>query len=118
MAIPLAVVSRLEEIAATDIERSGSQLVVQYRGKIMPLVDIAESLNLGSAERGEKLQVIVYQEKGRNVGLLVDQILDIVEQAVVVDEAAKREGLLGSAVIQERVTDLVNVAAVAARAEA
>ncbi|MGZ4814260.1 MAG: chemotaxis protein CheW [Terriglobales bacterium] len=113
MAIPLSVVSRLEEISAADVERSGSQLVVQYRGHIMPLIDIAQSLKVGQAAAGEKLQVIVYQEKGHSVGLLVDQILDIVEQAVVVDEAAKTEEMLGSAVIQERVTDLLNVAAVA-----
>jgi two-component system chemotaxis sensor kinase CheA len=118
MAIPLALVSRLEEIPASDIERSGSQLVVQYRGHIMPLVDIAQCLEVGQATRGEKLQVIVYQEKGHSVGLLVDQILDIVEQAVVVDETATASGLLGSAVIQDRVTDLLNVAAVAGLAGA
>jgi two-component system chemotaxis sensor kinase CheA len=119
MAIPLSVVSRLEEVTASNIERSGSQLVVQYRGHIMPLVDVAEHLQLGRCEAGEeKRQVIVYQDAGRSIGLLVDEILDIVEQAVVVDNAETETDLLGSAVIQERVTDLLNVQQVAKSAGA
>ena len=114
MAIPLFVVSRLEEIPATAVEWSGSQLVTQYRGEIMPVVDVAGLLHLGTAQMNvEKLQVIVYQERGHSIGLLVDQILDIIEQNVLVDEAAKTNGLVGSAVIQERVTDLLNVRALA-----
>jgi two-component system chemotaxis sensor kinase CheA len=114
MAIPLAVVSRLEEIAANSVERSGSQLVVQYRGEIMPLIDVAATLNLGSCAMDvETLQVIVYQQDGHSLGLLVDQILDIVEQSVAVDSKEKSAGLLGSAVIQARITDLLNVEAMA-----
>jgi two-component system, chemotaxis family, sensor kinase CheA len=110
MAIPLSVVSRLEEIAATSVERSGQSLVVQYRGQIMPLIDVAAHLNLGSCESNtETLQVIVYRDNGHSVGLLVDQILDIVEQTAVIDQKESASGLLGSAVIQDRVTDLLDV---------
>jgi two-component system chemotaxis sensor kinase CheA len=110
MAIPLAIVARLEEFSAEMVERSGSELVVQYRGQIMPLLNIAERLHLGSPpEHQETLQVIVYTEAGRSVGLIVDQIVDIVEQAVVVEHRESAGLLGGSAVIQEKVTDLLNV---------
>ena len=111
MAIPLSIVARLEEFPMSMVERSGSDLVVQYRGQIMPLLDLADRLNLSrKREEQETLQVVVYTEAGRSVGLVVDQIVDIVEQAVVVEHREECAGLLGgSAVIQDKVTDLLDV---------
>ena len=111
MAIPLSMVSRLEEFPATSLESSGDELVVQYRGMIMPLIDVASKMNLGRPEkRPESLQVIVYSQNGRSIGLIVDQIVDIVDQAVKVEQQESTAGLIGSAVIQGKVTDLLNLA--------
>jgi two-component system, chemotaxis family, sensor kinase CheA len=111
MAIPLSMVSRLEEFPVTSLEHSGNELVVQYRGMIMPLIDIAKRLNLSQSEKQtETLQVIVYSDAGRSVGLIVDQIVDIVDQAVKVEQQESASELAGSAVIQEKVTDLLNLA--------
>ncbi len=110
MAIPLSMVSRLEEFPVTSLEHSGNELVVQYRGLIMPLIDIARRMNLGESEKqAETLQVIVYSDAGRSVGLIVDQIVDIVDQAVKVEQQESSSELAGSAVIQEKVTDLLNL---------
>ncbi len=110
MAIPLSMVSRLEEFAADSVERSEGRLVVQYRGQIMPLVDVAEELKLADREQSkEMLQVIVYTEAGKSVGLIVNRIIDIVEQAVITHSGPEDDIGTGSAVIQERVTDLLNV---------
>ena len=111
MAIPLSMVSRLEEFPVTSLEHSGNELVVQYRGMIMPLIDIARRMNLGPSEKQtETLQVIVYSDAGHSVGLIVDQIVDIVDQAVKVEQQDSSGELAGSAVIQEKVTDLLNLA--------
>jgi two-component system chemotaxis sensor kinase CheA len=119
MAIPLGMVARLEEFPASLVERSGKGLVVQYRGQIMPLVDIAEELALERPRATDgHLQVVVYSEAGRSVGLIVEQIVDVVEQAVQVERAGQTGGLLGSAVLQERVTDLLDVGALVSRATA
>jgi two-component system chemotaxis sensor kinase CheA len=112
MAIPLSMVARLEEFPPTMVERAGTREVVQYRGRILPLVRLAQSLPGTEAEDGpsdEPLQVVVYAEGGRSVGLVVNRILDIVEDTVHVEECAIQDGLLGSAVIQQRVTDLLDV---------
>ena len=58
------------------------------------------------------MQVVVHTESGRSVGLVVDEIVDIVEEHVEVAAVAPRRGLLGSAVVQGRVTDLLDVHAV------
>jgi two-component system chemotaxis sensor kinase CheA len=121
MAIPLSQVGRLEELAANKVEKSGDQEVIQYRGQIMPLIRLNRQLHLDSAiDDGatpqENIQVVVYSDHGRSVGLVVENILDIVEESVTVRREARRDGhhdgLLGSAVIQGRVTDLVDVQAV------
>jgi len=110
MAIPLGMVARLEEFSASQMEYSGDGLVVQYRGQIMPLIDIARRLNLDPGREPEgTLQVVVYSEAGRSIGLVVEQIVDVVEQAVSVECVQGSCGLMGSAVLQEKVTDLLDV---------
>ncbi|MEZ5291500.1 MAG: chemotaxis protein CheW [Vicinamibacterales bacterium] len=112
MAIPLRLVARLEEFASNDLERSGGELVVQYRGEILPLVSLAKFFGATAAEEADPKQVIVFADRGRSVGLVVDQIVDIVTEAIVPTKTGARRGTLGSAVIQQRVTELVDVAAV------
>jgi two-component system chemotaxis sensor kinase CheA len=118
MAIPLSLVARLEEFARSAVENTGQQQVVQYRGQIMPLISISEVVELpeggsgqsaGKADSQAPLQVVVYAEQGRSVGLVVERILDIVEEDVVLERPAERAGILGSAVVQQRVTDLLDV---------
>jgi two-component system chemotaxis sensor kinase CheA len=113
MAIPLSLVSRLEEFPWSAIERTGAREVVQYRGKILPLFDLSRLLSSTqgvepSADR-ERLQVVVFSHQGSDIGLRVDQILDVVQQKVVVQQTESRPGVLGTAVIQGRVTELLNL---------
>ena len=108
-AVPLALVTRLEEFPASSVERSGSKEVVQYRGQILPLVRLAGFLGGWQADQDrETLHVIVYSDAGRSVGLVVDEVLDIVEEAVTASRSDDH-GLLGSAVLQGHVTELLDV---------
>jgi two-component system chemotaxis sensor kinase CheA len=112
MAIPLRLVARLEEFASEVIERSGGQEVVQYRGEIMPLVSLGDFFGGGAPEGVDPKQVIVFTDRGRSVGFVVDQILDVVSESIAASRASVRPGTLGSAVIQQRVTDLLDVPAI------
>jgi len=114
MAIPLSLVSRLEEFPATQVERFAGHEVIQYREQIMPLVRLAEALGYAGASSSELLQVIVYSSNGRSVGLVVDEILDIADQSAAVQQIRQVATLKGAAVIQQRVTDLLNVPALLA----
>jgi two-component system, chemotaxis family, sensor kinase CheA len=116
VAIPLSMVARLEEFPGTVVERDGTQEVMQYRGQIMPLVRLSEIIP--SARAAEMLanagsiQVVVYAEGKRAVGLIVDRIVDIVEERSVVESLAPRSGIVGSFVAQGHVTDLLDVPAI------
>ena len=120
MAIDLALVARLEEFPRDSVEVAADQEVVQYRGQIMPLVrvsEVLESKRRKAAENGqESLHVVVYADQGRSVGLVVDRILDIVEESFGMQRQTGRKGVLGSAVIQKRVTDILDVAGLIAAA--
>jgi two-component system, chemotaxis family, sensor kinase CheA len=120
MAISLGMVARLEEFPRAEVERSGGQEVVQYRGQIMPLVRLSRILTPGTPDPTDDravLQVIVYTKDGRSVGLVVDRILDIVEADLTVQRDVGRDGVLGSAVIQQKVTDLLDVQDVVRRSD-
>jgi chemotaxis protein histidine kinase CheA len=100
VAIPLSLVARLEEFPRTVIEHSGTQEVMQYRGQIIPLVRLSQVIPQASdaemlANAGS-IQVVVYAEGKRTVGLIVDRIVDIVEEHAAIESLAPRAGVVGS----------------------
>jgi two-component system chemotaxis sensor kinase CheA len=110
VAIPLDTVTRLEEFPRDRIEHAGSREVVQYRGQILPLVRLSHLLGAYSEEtEGDTVSVVVYSEGGRSVALVVDRIVDIAENSTTARRDAEEDGLIGTAVIQQRVTELLDV---------
>jgi two-component system chemotaxis sensor kinase CheA len=113
VAIPLDVVTRLEEFKTESIERVGRREVVRYRGEILPLVRLSQHLGGGSRSSYSQEEVtsvpgVVYSARGRSVAIVVDEIVDIVSGQDAhsdIDDA----GLVGSAVIRDRVTELLDV---------
>jgi two-component system chemotaxis sensor kinase CheA len=112
LAVPLSEVARLEEFPLHGIEHSGPGEVVQYRGEIMPLLRVSHLLQ-ETAMGADPLQVVVFTANGRSLGLVVDRIEDITNEAVEVRDDGKRGFLLGSAVIQQKVTDILDLHQVA-----
>jgi two-component system chemotaxis sensor kinase CheA len=113
MAIPLSMVARLEEFKRSEVERSGVQDVVQYRGEIMPLIYLSKTFNGNQdyAER-ETMQAVVYTQNGKSVALVADKILDIVDETITVQRGSNRKGTLGTVVVQDLVTDLLDAEAI------
>ncbi|HLI10715.1 MAG TPA: chemotaxis protein CheW [Alphaproteobacteria bacterium] len=104
-AVPLSLVARLEEIDVTTVEISDGQPVVQYRGQLMPLIAVGESQSL--REKGRQ-PVIVFSDRHRSMGLIVDEIVDIVEDRLNVELTGSRPGLLGSAVVGGQATEIID----------
>jgi two-component system chemotaxis sensor kinase CheA len=126
MALPLTTVARLEEFRAADVEKSGGEWVIQYRGKILPLIrlDVVLEERRIRLRHGSKtvepdpLQVLVCNDEGRAIGIIVERILDIVEDRAEVKSPATREGILCAVVINDRVTELIDIPAIQRIAEA
>ena len=105
-AVPLALVARLEEIERKTIETSNGRWVVQYRGQLMPLVNMDPSQTL--AADGQRQPVLVFQDGDHSMGLMVDQIVDIVEARLNVELGAEIPGRIGSAVVAGQATEIID----------
>ena len=104
-AVPLGLVARLERIHATKIENAGGRLVTQYCGKLMPLVPFVPVFDVAS--RADH-PVLVFTEGERSVGLLVDEIVDVVHDRLSVEMGGTGSGLLGTAVVNGAATEVVD----------
>jgi two-component system chemotaxis sensor kinase CheA len=93
------------------LEQTGQREVVQYRGQIMSLLRLSDCLGGagGDAPDTEHMQVVVYSEQGRSMGLIIGKIIDIVEDAVRLQNTEPTTGRRGQAIIQNRVTELLDV---------
>lgn len=118
LALPLEWVSRLEEVPPASVEVADQQEVVQYRGQILPLVRLGRVLGLPEPPlaAGGMLSVVVVHDGPRSVGLVVDRVTDIVECVLAATRPGEREEIVHSAVIQNRVTDVLNLPALVRRA--
>src|SRR5262249_44348166 len=95
------------------VEPTARGEVLQYRGRILPLVRLAGVIGLDQPPSidtaASPLHVVVCSDEGRDVGLVVDRILDTVEEEVKLQHGGPRQEIAGSAVIARRVTDLLDV---------
>jgi two-component system chemotaxis sensor kinase CheA len=118
MAIPLELVQRLEEFPRAALESSATSPVVQYGEEILHLVDVSRLLlerrhasrteGLGSSI-GDTMPVFVYEHEGRRVGVVVGQLLDIVEHPLTELEPGSRPGVAGTMVLDGRVTEVLDL---------
>ncbi|MFT5523724.1 MAG: two-component system chemotaxis sensor kinase CheA, partial [Pirellulaceae bacterium] len=111
-AIQLSNVARLEEFDSSMVERSGNSEVVQYRGQILPLIHLSGGFqNYGSPDpsstNSTSLHVVVHSMGTQSVGIIVGKIVDIVSVRLAKNENNRSN----SRVIQDRVTEMVDLTA-------
>ena len=105
-AVPLSLVTRLEEIDVATIEPSNGRHLVQYRGKLMPLVYVNDELS----HQEEGMQpILVFTDEDRVMGLAVDEIVDIVEEQLNIEVSTELPGVIGSAVVKEQATEILDI---------
>jgi len=105
-AVPLSLVNRLETIKFCDLERVDGRHLLQYRGALMPIQFLCEMPD--NAER--KMSMLVFEDRGFRLGLVVAQVLDIVADRMEIDVDARRSGYLGTAIIKQRATEILDMA--------
>ncbi len=105
-AVPLALVARLENIKTKDIEYSSGQMTVQYRGALMPLIPFNSSITI---EDDSDKPVLVFADKDQSLGIIVEEIVDIMEEHLDIQLSTQTSGLLGSAIINGIATDIVDI---------
>ncbi|MDJ0727641.1 MAG: chemotaxis protein CheA [Prochloraceae cyanobacterium] len=123
MGIALSRVARLENFSPQAIERIGQKKVLQYRDRLLDLIDLSAILNpesvnsiSDSTNQGLLQVVVVNLDRERNVGIIVENIIDIVDQRITVKSDTDRAGIEYAAVIQGKVTEIIDIEALIAAA--
>ena len=106
-AVPLALVSRLEDYDVSKVEAADGKFMVQYRGTLMPVIMMHENMELVKEGRQPML---VFSEGNKVMGLAVDEILDIVEEKLTIEIATDTPGLIGSGILNGKATEVVDIA--------
>jgi two-component system chemotaxis sensor kinase CheA len=104
MAVPLGLVARLEDFRREAVETSCGAPVTQYRGRLMPLVPMSGRVDSAAPTQ----PVLVFVDGDRAMGLMVDEIVDVIEDRLHIEMSTARPGMLGTAVIGGRATDVID----------
>lgn len=105
-AVPLSLISRLENIDMSKVEETDGQMLVQYRGSLMPIIPFSADMSLA---KDEMKPLLVFADRGKSVGLIADEIIDIREEAIEIQLEGKRKGVFGSAIVSGKATEIVDV---------
>lgn len=106
-AVPVSLITRLEDFETDKIESVDGRHVVQYRGRLLPLAH-ASGHDMFATEGRQP--VLVFSEDDRSAGVAVDEILDVVEETLDLEMGSSRPGVIGSAVIKGKATEILDIA--------
>lgn len=119
LALPFAAVRRLEDVDVASFETAGSERVLQSRGEVLRILSSEDLVDRGrSPGTPEHQSVVVVADDRSRVGFSVHRILDIVDAGIPVEGAPRRPGIAGCRIVQERVTEIVDVEALLQRVRA
>ncbi len=109
-AVPLNQVERIEKIKRHDIEDLGGKRVMKYRSGSLSLICVDDVAMVQPLADHDDLLVIVFNIAKRTVGLLATGPIDALEiNADIDDTTLSQTGIMGSIIIDNHTTMLVNV---------
>ncbi len=111
--LPLSLISRIESIKRSEISTADGQLVVAHRGALMPLIplgNVVDAHNQLIDPAIENWPVLVVGVGGEPMGLLVSEIVDIVETFLDIDIAGVTSDVIGSATIRGEAAEVLDLA--------
>src|SRR5882762_10326868 len=107
---------RVPEITRVPHAQAGVEGVINLRGRVLPVVDLAARLALGTTERARSARVVVVDGGSESIGLLVDGVSEVlrVGAADVEPPSASTTGhgptaVLGVAKLGERLVLLLDL---------
>lgn len=136
LAVPVASIGRLEEFEHSSIQAIDQQSVVNYNGQVVPLLHMSQIFtesdpqatlktqdsNPQTASKasllgpdsespgGEKtVQVIMCVTEEKFLGLVVDEIVDLVESRLELQTRTEKHGIYASAILNHQIVDIVDL---------
>ncbi|GJL53231.1 MAG: chemotaxis protein CheA [Nitrospirales bacterium] len=112
VAIPVHRVTRITDVQKQVLHVVDGNHVMRYHGQIVLIVWLSSllgSYNESPSDEPDVLQVVLMDHDGQYVGVVVDRIIDIVDVQIDAHATSNRPGMLGSTVIQGKVSALLDV---------
>lgn len=103
--LPLSLLARIEMVEADRIERSDGRYVMLHQGRLMPLLPTSPMQEIGQKAH----PVLVITANNRTIGLLVDEIIDILEERLDIQLPSATDDVVGSAEIRGEAVELIDV---------
>lgn len=109
-AVPMDLVARIERVKIDQIDSVAGQEVLQYRNTTLPLIRLESCVSAGVGDFAESVYIVVYEVRGREIGLIAPMLEDIREVPTDVDTITFREqGVIGSLVIGEKTVRMMDL---------
>jgi two-component system chemotaxis sensor kinase CheA len=109
-AAPMDIIARIERVRADQIDSVAGQEVLQYKNSTLPLMRLEHCIAAHPADPTERVYVVVYSVRGREVGLLAPTLRDIRPVSTNFDTVTFRQpGVIGSQVIDGQTVRLVDL---------
>jgi two-component system chemotaxis sensor kinase CheA len=104
-ALPLSLVSRIESVPSDRLTQSDGTLITMHQGRLMPVLPASpDAVSTGSLH-----PVLVISIGGESMGLLVDEIVDVIEEPLEIQIAGGADDIVGTAEIRGEAVDVLDI---------
>jgi two-component system chemotaxis sensor kinase CheA len=118
-AVPLAMVRRIEEVRASALEQVGAREYLTVRGQSVRVLRLDRYLDVSPGPEQDALFLLLPRHLPQPVGILFSRVLDTESLSIQLDTRSYRaDGVMGTAVVRDRLTLFLDLFRLADRAEA
>lgn len=138
-AVPLALVTRIDEINVNDIYEQDDRMIIKYRNHLLPIVYFSDAVHKTCLEKRSNKQksqestedeiaqqkeisvqnqivdeldsimpILIFSDRGRSMGLIVNEICNIFEENLDVKLMNESPGVLGTTIIDGQPTSIID----------
>ena len=109
MAIPLALISRLQQIDIDQVTESGSEIIAKHNGVLLPLYFAADE---GQTLDRDVVTTLILSDdiSDAAIGIIIENVIDIVEDTLDLSTSTARSGVIGSVTLNNTIVDVVDIA--------
>lgn len=105
-AVPLALVSRIDEVSPSEIQDILGQNILLYRGQLIPVIGLNKQKEYLP---DEMIPILLFADRGYKIALTIDEIVDIIEDTTEIQLNNENESeILGTAVINNNPVSIID----------
>lgn len=103
-ALPLSVVARIEDVDPASLSTVNGRLVMLRQGRLVPIVEVSNWHSSGPSRA-----MLVIGQGAQAAGLLVEQVVDIIEDTLDMQMESSQQDCIGAAQVRGQAVELLDV---------